>query len=332
MSDTGLHKAAILMLAIGQDEAAAVMQHMDPRDVQKLGVAMANIKKIQANELEEALNDFEEQTIGSSSLGVDNEEYIRNVLSKAMGEEEAANLLNRIMGVSDSSGIESLNSMDSKSVADLIRYEHPQIIATIIVHLDPLKASEVLTEFSDQVRTEVIMRIATLDGVQPQAINELNEVLTKLLTGNENTKKKTIGGIKASASILNFMRTDLENAVMDKVRAFDEYIAKEIVANMFVFDDLIGIPDRDIQLILREIPSEALIVALKGAPEHIQEKIFKNMSQRAAEMMKEDLEAKGPVRLSDVDKQQREILQIILNLAEQGKISLRSEGEEEAFV
>ena len=332
MSDKGIQKAAILMLAIGQDEAAAVMQHLDPREVQQLGMAMSNIRSIQAEELQSVLKEFEEQTSGNAALGIDNVEYIRNVLDKAMGEEEAGNLLNRILGVSDSSGIESLNGMDSKSIADLIRYEHPQIIATIIVHLDPLKASEVLTEFADEVRTEVIMRIATLDGVQPQAINELNEVLTKLLTGNENTKKKTIGGVKASAQILNFLRSDLETAVMAKVKEFDEIIAGEIQANMFVFDDIIGIPDRDIQLILREVQSDALIIALKGAPDPILEKILKNMSQRAADMLREDLEAKGPVRLSDVDKQQRAILQIILNLAEQGKVSLRSEGEEEAFV
>ena len=332
MSDKGIQKAAILMLAIGQDEAAAVMQHLDPREVQQLGMAMSNIRSIQAEELQSVLKEFGEQTSGNAALGIDNIEYIRNVLDKAMGEEEAGNLLNRILGVSDSSGIESLNGMDSKSISDLIRYEHPQIIATIIVHLDPLKASEVLTEFADEVRTEVIMRIATLDGVQPQAINELNEVLTKLLTGNESTKKKTIGGVKASAQILNFLRSDLETAVMAKVKEFDEIIAGEIQANMFVFDDIIGIPDRDIQLILREVQSDALIIALKGAPDPILEKILKNMSQRAADMLREDLEAKGPVRLSDVDKQQRAILQIILNLAEQGKVSLRSEGEEEAFV
>lgn len=332
MSDKGIQKAAILMLAIGQDEAAAVMQHLDPREVQQLGMAMSNIRSIQAEELQSVLKEFGEQTSGNAALGIDNIQYIRNVLDKAMGEEEAGNLLNRILGVSDSSGIESLNGMDSKSISDLIRYEHPQIIATIIVHLDPLKASEVLTEFADEVRTEVIMRIATLDGVQPQAINELNEVLTKLLTGNESTKKKTIGGVKASAQILNFLRSDLETAVMAKVKEFDEIIAGEIQANMFVFDDIIGIPDRDIQLILREVQSDALIIALKGAPDPILEKILKNMSQRAADMLREDLEAKGPVRLSDVDKQQRAILQIILNLAEQGKVSLRSEGEEEAFV
>lgn len=264
MSDKGLQKAAILMLAIGQDEAAAVMRHLDPREVQQLGIAMSNIRSIQAEELQSVLKEFEEQTSENAALGIDNVEYIRNVLDKAMGEEEAGNLLNRILGVSDSSGIESLNGMDSKSIADLIRYEHPQIIATIIVHLDPLKASEVLTEFADEVRTEVIMRIATLDGVQPQAINELNEVLTKLLTGNENTKKKTIGGVKASAQILNFLRSDLETAVMAKVKEFDEIIAGEIQANMFVFDDIIGIPDRDIQLILREVQSDALIIALKA--------------------------------------------------------------------
>ena len=194
MGEAGIQKAAILMLALGQDEAAEVMKYLEPREVQKLGSAMSTLKTIAHEELQSVLQDFEEQSARNASFGVDAEDYIRNVLNKALGDDKASNLLNRILVTRDSSGIESLKWMDAKSVADLIRLEHPQIIATILVHLDSIQASEILTELSERTRMEVILRIATMDGIQPQAIQELNDVLTKLLTGNENIKKKPIGG------------------------------------------------------------------------------------------------------------------------------------------
>ena len=331
MSEAGIHKAAVLMLALGQDEAAEVMKYLEPREVQKLGTAMSTLKTIAHEDLEAVLQDFETESARNASFGVDAEDYIRTVLTKALGDDKASNLLNRILVTRDSSGIESLKWMDAKSVADLIRLEHPQIIATILVHLDAIQASEILSEFSERTRMEVILRIATMEGLQPQAIQELNDVLTQLLTGNENIKKKSMGGIKATAAIMNFMKSDLETALMTKVREFDADIADQITDQMFVFDDIIDIEDRDIQIILREVPSDALITALKGAKQDIQAKIFKNMSQRAAEMMREDLESKGPVRLSDVDKQQKEILQIIRRLSDEGQITLSSGGDD-AFV
>lgn len=328
MSEAGIQKAAILMLALGQDEAAEVMKYLEPREVQKLGTAMSTIKTIANDDLVSVLQDFEEESQRNTSFGIDTEDYIRNVITKALGDDKAGNLLNRILVTRDSSGIESLKWMDARSVADLIRFEHPQIIATILVHLDPMHASEILTELSERTRTEAILRIATLDGLQPQAINELNDVLTKLLTGNENIKKKPIGGVKSTASIMNFLKTDIETALMEKIRNYDTVIADQITDQMFVFDDILDIEDRDIQTILREVPSESLIIALKGAKQEIQAKIFRNMSSRAAEMMREDLDAKGPVRLSDVDKQQKEILQIIRRLSDEGQITLSSGGEE----
>lgn len=331
MSEDGVTKGAILMLALGEEEAAEVMKYLGPREVQKLGAAMSAMKAVASEQLESVLNDFRTETEQNTSFGLDSDEYIRTVLTKALGEDKASSLLTRILGTRDASGIESLKWMDAQSVADLIRNEHPQIIATILVHLERYHACEVLTYFTERLRNDVVLRIATLDGVQPTALRELNEVLTKLLTGNENLKKKPIGGVRTAAEILNFMSGDTETSVMDNLKNYDSDLAQKIMDEMFVFDNIIDIDDRGIQVLLREVQSESLIVALKGANQDLREKIFKNMSQRAAEMMREDLESKGPVRLSEVEAQQKEILQIVRRLADEGQIILGAKGDD-AFI
>ncbi|WP_292935024.1 flagellar motor switch protein FliG [Noviherbaspirillum sp.] len=328
MSEDGVMKGAILMLALGEEEAAEVMKYLGPREVQKLGAAMSTMKAVASEQLEKVLDDFRSETEQNTSFGLDSDEYIRTVLTKALGEDKASSLLNRILGTRDASGIESLKWMDAQSVADLVRNEHPQIIATILVHLERYHASEVLTYFSERLRNDVVLRIATLDGVQPAALRELNEVLTKLLTGNESLKKKPIGGVRSAAEILNFLSGEVETSVMDSLKNYDGDMAQKIMDEMFVFDNIIDIDDRGIQILLREVQSESLIIALKGANQDLREKIFKNMSQRAAEMMREDLESKGPVRLSEVEAQQKEILQIVRRLADEGQIILGAKGED----
>jgi len=317
------------MLALGEEEAAEVMKYLGPREVQKLGAAMSTMKAVASEQLEQVLDDFRNETEQNTSFGLDSDEYIRTVLTKALGEDKASSLLTRILGTRDASGIESLKWMDAQSVADLIRNEHPQIIATILVHLERYHACEVLTYFTERLRNDVVLRIATLDGVQPTALRELNEVLTKLLTGNENLKKKPIGGVRTAAEILNFMSGDTETSVMDNLKNYDGDLAQKIMDEMFVFDNIIDIDDRGIQVLLREVQSESLIIALKGANQDLREKIFKNMSQRAAEMMREDLESKGPVRLSEVEAQQKEILQIVRRLADEGQIILGAKGDDQ---
>jgi flagellar motor switch protein FliG len=328
MSENGIQKGAILMLALGEDEAARVMQFLGPREVQKLGAAMSTMKAVQSEELEAVLENFRTQTEQNTSIGVDSDDYIRSVLTKALGDDKAASLLNRILGARDASGIESLKWMDSQSVAELIRHEHPQIIATILVHLERYHACEVLDRFTERLRNDVVLRIATLDGVQPAALRELNEVLTKLLTGNESLKKKPMGGIRTAAEILNFLSGENEASVMSNLRNYDGDMAQKIMDEMFVFENIMDIDDRGIQVILREVQSESLIIALKGTGENLRDKIFKNMSQRAAEMMREDLDSKGPVRLSEVEAQQKEILQIVRRLADEGQIMLGAKGED----
>lgn len=332
MSDAGLNKAAILMLALGEDCASEVMRHLGPREVQKLGLAMASMTAIPHEAVATTIGEFLSTADISSSMGIDSDDYIRNVLTKALGDDKAASLLNRILGGRDASGIESLKWMDSPSVAELIRNEHPQIVATILVHLERDQACEVLTNFNERLRNDVVLRIATLDGIQPAALRELNDVLTKLLSGNESLKKKTMGGVRAAAEILNFMSGEQEASVMGNLRNYDNDMAEKIMDEMFVFDNIMDIDDRGIQLLLREVQSDTLIVALKGANPEMREKIFKNMSQRAAEMMRDDLESKGPVRLSEVEAQQKTILVIVRRLADEGQIQLGSKGGEDAFV
>jgi flagellar motor switch protein FliG len=328
MSDAGVQKAAILMLALGEEEAVEVMKYLGPREVQKLGHAMSVMKSIGAEELQDVLDDFRARTRANTSLGLDSDDYIRNVLTKALGDDKATSLLNRILGAREARGIESLKWMDAQSVAELIRNEHPQIIATIMVHLERYHAREVLDHFTERLRNDVMLRIATLDGVQPAALRELNDVLTKLLTGNESLKKKPMGGIRTAAEILNFFSGENESSAMESLKNHDPEMAQAIMDEMFVFENIMDIDDRGVQVILREIQSESLIIALKGASEGLRNKIFKNMSQRAAEMMKEDLESKGPVRLSEVEEKQKEILQIIRRLSDEGQVTIGGKGED----
>ncbi|HET9113246.1 MAG TPA: flagellar motor switch protein FliG [Burkholderiales bacterium] len=329
MSSDNIHRAAVLMLALGQNEAAEVMKHLGPREVHKLGEAMSSMSAIAHNEIAGVLDDFTKITEQHSGIGVDSDEYIRSVLIQALGNDKAASLLNRILGDNDASGIESLKWMDSESVAELVLNEHPQIIATILVHLERDQAAEILTNFTERLRNDVLLRIATLDGVQPTALRELNDVLTKLLSGSENNiKKQPMGGTRTAADILNFLNGAVETSAMEALRNYDNDMAQKIMDEMFGFENLMDIEDRGIQLLLREVQSDSLIVALKGAAPDLREKILKNMSQRAADMLREDLEAKGPVRVSEVETQQKAILVIVRRLADEGQLALGGKGDD----
>ncbi len=328
MSEAGIKKSAILMLALGEAEAVEVMKHLGPREVSQLGVAMAELKAVPTEELIQVLADFRASAESVPAFSMDSDTYIRNVFGKALGDDKASTLLGRILRSKEASGIDSLRWMESNSVAELIRNEHPQIIATILVHLDRYQASEILDHFVERLRNDVVLRIATLDGVQPAALRELNEVLSKLLSGNENVQKKQMGGVRTAAEILNFLSGDSEVSIMNTLKNYDAEMAQRIMDEMFVFENLVDIDDRGIQTLLRELQSDSLIVALKGTGPELREKIFKNMSVRAADMMRDDLENKGPVRLSEVEAQQKEILQIVRRLSDEGQIVLSAKGED----
>jgi flagellar motor switch protein FliG len=327
-NEDGITRSAMLLLTLGEDEAAEVLKHLGPREVQKLGAAMAQLKSVPRDKVEAVVDQFYEETQRGAPVTAD-EEYIRGMLTKALGDDRAANLISRILQGGDTAGIEGLKWMDAATVAELIKNEHPQIIATILVHLEYDHAGEIIKHFTDRLRNDVLLRIATLDGVQPAALQELNDALTRILAGSANIKKTAMGGVRTAAEILNFVGTAHETAILDNVREYDPDLAQKIIDEMFVFDNLIDVDDRGIQLLLREIQSESLILALKGANEAMREKVFKNMSQRAAEMLREDLESKGPVRLSEVEREQKEILKIARRLADEGQIQLGGKGEDE---
>ena len=321
----------MLLLSLGSDEAASVLKHLGPREVQKLGMAMAQLRSQPRTKVDPLLAELEAHCKQGSPIEAD-EEQIRIMLTKALGDERAAHVISRVLQGKDTAGIESLKWMDASTAADLIKNEHPQIIATILVHLEHDQAGEILKQFPDRLRNDVVLRIATLDGVQPAALHELNEALSRTLSGATSVKKAAMGGVRHAADILNFVGAAAETAVIDNVREYDPDLAQKILDEMFVFDNLIDIDDRGIQTMLREVQSDALVIALKGAQEEMREKIFKNMSQRAAEMLREDLESRGPVRLSEVEAEQKEILKVVRRLAEEGQIMLGGKGGDDGFV
>ncbi len=328
MDEEGLIDAAILLMALGEDGAAEVFKHLSPKEVQSLGETMAKLKTTTADKVDGVLSKFEAAASSQRSLVSDTDEYVKNVLRRALGEDKAGLLIDRILQGGDVSGIESLKWLDAGSIAELLRNEHPQIIASTLVHLDRDHAAGVLLQLGERVRGEVVLRIAALDGIQPNALRELNDVLSKVLAGGERLKRTRLGGTKTAAEILNFLGGSAETAVLDAIREQDPDLAQNISEQMFTFDDLLKLDDRAFQVLLREVQTDSLIVALKGADTELREKVFKNMSQRAAETMREDLESKGPVRVAEVEAEQKEILKTVRRLADEGQIMIGGGGDD----
>jgi flagellar motor switch protein FliG len=322
-------KAAILLLSLGEADAAQVLRHLGPKEVQKVGTAMAQMRNVQKTQIEEVMTEFVEIVGDQTSLGVGSDGYIRKMLTQALGEDKAGGLIDRILLGGNTSGLDSLKWMEPRAVADVIRYEHPQIQAIVVAYLDPDQAGEVLSHFDHKVRLDIVLRVSSLNTVQPAALKELNLILEKQFSGNSNTTRATLGGVKRAADIMNFLDSSVEGQLMDAIRDVDESLSSQIEDLMFVFDNLADVDDRGIQALMREVSSDVLVMALKGADEAIKEKVFKNMSKRAGELLRDDLEAKGPVRISDVEGAQKEILTIARRMAEAGEIVLGGKGGEE---
>ena len=328
----GIDRSAILLLSLGEDEAAEVMRHLGPREVQKLGAAMARLSHVSTDQAQMVLADFRSRLERQTSLGVGSDQYIRAMLNKALGADKAGTLIDRILHGGDTSGLENLKWMDARSIADLIKLEHPQVLAMILAYMEPEQAGEVIHHLPERLVSEAMMRLASLETVQPAAIRELNEILEEQLSGeSQSLQVASLGGPKAAAEVLNRLETSLPGSILEKMRENDSELAEKVQEKMFVFDDLIKLDDRSLQVLLREVPSEGFVTALKGASPGLREKFFTNMSKRAAEMMRDDLEAKGPVRVSEVESAQKAILQIATRLDAAGQISLGG-GSGEAMV
>ena len=330
-ADEGLENAAILLMSLGEEEASQVFKHLTPKEVQALGETIAKMKAVTRDRVDGVLSKFSAMAGEQSMLVADNDEYVKGVLRRALGDDKANLLIDRILQGSDVSGIESLKWMDPQSVSELLRNEHPQIVAAILVHLDYDQASSVLKLFTERQRNEVLVRIATLDGIQPSALKDLNEVMGKVLAGGDKMRKTSLGGVKPAAEIINMMGGSVETAVLDYIREADNELAQKIMDNMFTFDDLEKLDDKAIQTLMKEVQSESLVIALKGATPEMREKIFRNMSTRAAETLREDLDSRGPVRVSEVESEQKELLKIVRRLADEGQIQLSS-GSDDDFL
>ncbi|MGC1951576.1 MAG: flagellar motor switch protein FliG [Gammaproteobacteria bacterium] len=325
----GASRAAILLLTLGEQSAAQVLQHMGPKEVQRLGSAMATTKNISQRQVNDVLREFLELAGQHTALGIDSETYVRSVLVKALGEDRANGLMERILLGGSTHGLDTLKWMEPRAVAEMIRNEHPQIMAIVLSYLDSDHAAAILSQLPQRVRTDVVIRIATVDVVQPAALQTLNEMLEKQVSGTSSVHTSSVGGPKIAADILNFADSTLEGEILDQLKELDAELGQQIQDLMFVFDNLRELDDKGMQTVLREVSSESLLLALKGTDNALKEKVFKNMSKRAGEMLREDLEAKGPVRVSEVEAAQKEILSIARRLADEGQLSLGLKGSEE---
>lgn len=331
MEEQGIHDAAIFLMSLGEEEAAEVFKHLSPKEVQKLGETIAKTRAVSHERVDQVMQKFTSAAASQSLLVSDTDNYVRAVLKRALGDDKAALLIDRILQGGDVSGIESLKWMDPLSIAELLRNEHPQIVAAILVHLESDQTAAVLKNFTERTRNEVMLRIATLEGIQPTALKDLNEVLYKVLAGGDKIRKTSMGGVKTAAEIINMMGTQIENAVIESIREFDAELAQKIMDKMFVFEDLLKLDPKSVQMVLKEVSSDSLVVALKGSTNDLRELVLSNMSSRAAEALREDLESRGPIRLSEVENQQKEILKIVRRLSDEGQIVIGG-GEDESFV
>lgn len=325
---TEIDKAAILLISLGEADAAEILKHMGPKEVQMIGEAMAQLNNIPQTKVESVVGDFMGLVSDQTGIGINNDVYIRSMLNQALGEEKAKTLLDRILMSTNTSGLDTLRWMEPRQIAEIIRYEHPQIQAVVVAYLEPDAAAGVLGFFDDKQRLDILMRVAALDRIQPQALQELNDILERQFAGASGASSATLGGIKSAADIMNFIDSNIEAELMEGIKETDENLATTISDLMFVFENLQDVEDQGIQAILREVSTDVLVVALKGADVALQEKVFRNMSKRASELLRDDLEAKGPVRVSEVEEAQKEILSVARRLADEGEIILGGGGEE----
>ena len=322
-----IEKASILLLTIGEEAAAKILQQLGPKEVQRIGTSMANLTDVKRERVIAVFDSFISELTNTTGFGIGADNYLRNVLTRALGEEKATGIIDRILLGGNTQGLETLKWMDARAISDVIKQEHPQIQAIVIAYLEGDLSAEVLSYLPENMRLDVIVRVAKLDTVQPDALNELNNILERQFSGGSSAQKRRIGGAKVAADIMTNLEGSVEKNLMKSLTDFDKDMAENIQDLMFVFSNLMDVDDRGIQSILRDIPNDLLLIALKGADEDLRQKIFNNMSVRAAELLRDDLEVLGPTRLSDVESAQREILNIARQKANDGEIILGGSGE-----
>ncbi len=328
----GAEKAAILLLSLSEEDAAQILKHLEPKQVQQVGTVMAAMEDFTQEKITAVHKLFINEIQNFSTIGFQSEDFVRKALTAALGEDKAGNLIDQIVMGGGAKGLDSLKWMDSKQVANIIRNEHPQIQTIVLSYLEPDQSAEILSQFADKVRLDLTMRIANLEEVQPAALQELNEIMEKQFAGQAGAQAAKMGGLKAAADIMNFLDTNVEGSLMDAIREHDEEMSQQIQDLMFVFENLADVDDRGIQAILRDVQQDALMKAIKGADDALKDKIMANMSKRAAEMMADDLEAMGPVRITEVEAAQKEILAVARKLSDSGEIMLGGAGGGDEFL
>ncbi len=323
----GAQRAAVLLMVLGESEASKVLKFMDPDELEIIGSAMNEIKDVTQSNIYDVLNDFSSNNKTHTPLDIGAQDYLKKILLQAIGPQKTNSIMSRVILGPDATGLKALSWIDPDYIADVIKDEHPQLIAILLVHLKTEQAGKVLEHLSEDKKTSVLMRIAKLSEVNSSALKELEELVESRFSQEESAKVKNLGGITTAANILNNVDKETEKNIFEEIKNIDDELCEEIKGKMFVFDNLLQVDDRGMQTILREAPQDKLVTALKGASTEIANKIFKNMSKRAAELLRDDLEASGPVRLTEVEEAQKEILEVALKLAEEGTIMLGGKGE-----
>ncbi|WP_076410923.1 flagellar motor switch protein FliG [Shewanella sp. UCD-KL12] len=326
---TGIEKTAILLLSLSEADAASILKHLEPKQVQKVGMAMAAMQDFGQEKVIGVHQLFLDEVQKYSSIGFNSEEFVRKALTAALGEDKAGNLIEQIIMGGGAKGLESLKWMDPRQVSTIIQNEHPQIQTIVLSYLEPDQAAEIFAQSPENTRLDLMMRIANLEEVQPAALQELNDIMEKQFAGQGGAQAAKMGGLKAAANIMNYLDTGVESQLMETMRESDEEMAQQIQDLMFVFENLSDVDDIGIQVLLREIQQDVLMKALKGADDALKDKILGNMSKRAAELLRDDLEAMGPIRISEVEVAQKEILSIARRLSDSGEIMLGGGGGEE---
>ncbi|MFB0993640.1 MAG: flagellar motor switch protein FliG [Paracoccaceae bacterium] len=326
---TGTQKSAILMMLLGEDEAAEILKHLSPREVQHLGTAMYSVAGVEQDTVNAVLDEFLAVIKKQTGLGLGAGNYIRNVLTKALGNDKAQSVMSRITPTSSERPIEILDWMDARAISELILDEHPQIVALIISYLEYDLAADVLGLLPEEMQPEVVRRIATLETVQPEAVRELERVMQEKFQANTSLRASQIGGVKAAAKIMNFTKTVMEQRIMKEIRKESKELMQAIQDSMFVFDSLVQSDERSLQTLLRSIETEVLVLALKGSDKALADKLFSCMSTRAAANIKDEMEALGPVRLTEVQEAQKQIINVARRMSDDGTIVLAGRGGDE---
>jgi flagellar motor switch protein FliG len=325
---TSTQRAAVLMLLLGEQQAAEIIRYLNPKEVQALGGAMVSVADLSQAAVNVVLDDFVSMLKKQTNLGLGTGDYVEKVLRRALGEDKAASVLSRIMPGQGNKGLEILKWMDARSIAEMIRNEHPQVVAIILSVLEYDVAADVLNFLPADARPEIIQRVASLETVQPSAMEELESIMKKQFSSSSSAKSSSFGGIKAAAKIMNFVKVDLESQIMNRLTSLDADLTQKIQDNMFTFENLSAVDSRAIQTLMRNVEPDMLMTALKGAPEYVKDKFFDNMSQRARIMFIDEMESKGPLRITDVEEAQKAIMRIARKLSDKGELVLSGRGDD----